>query len=159
VGTPVTCGHQALRIVTRVEALVGGVLRQGHAAALVGFALEDGAHERFQIELLVGQKLRGGAQELLIAGRIRDTEIINRLDQAGPKEILPDAIDDGAAEIRVVARGEPVGESFAAVRRIIEGKGVAVQGLGLLRATGERLVDVTLVGREDDFLAVAAATL
>src|SRR2546422_5644286 len=40
------------------SARVGGVFSQRRAGALIGFRLENGAHERFQVELLVGQIFR-----------------------------------------------------------------------------------------------------
>ena len=42
-------------------------------------------------------------------------EVIDRFDQADAEESSPDAVDDGSGEIRVIGRGDPLGQNLARV--------------------------------------------
>ena len=85
-------GHEPAWIVTGEEARVRCVPRQRRAAALISLGLENGAHERFEVELLIGQILRGGRKKLFVAGRIGRAQVIYRVRDSNAEEICPDAI-------------------------------------------------------------------
>ncbi len=40
-------------------------------------------------------------------------EVVDRFDQADAEEAGPDAVDDGPGEIRVLGRGDPLGQDLA----------------------------------------------
>jgi hypothetical protein len=110
-------GHQALRVVAGVESGVILVFRERLAAALIGLALHDGAHERLEIELLLHEVRGRVTQQFFIAGRVRHAEVVHGLDQRHSEEVFPHAIRDAAGEPRVLRRGEPLRERNAAVFR------------------------------------------
>ena len=108
-------GLQTARDVVGAVAEVGDVFGKGDAAALVGLALQNGAHEGLQIELLLHEMLAGGGEERFVAGGIGDAEVIDGFDEAAAEEVGPHAVHDGALEEFVVGAGEPVREGDAAI--------------------------------------------
>ena len=48
-------------------------------------------------------------------GRVADADVVDRLDDADAEEVGPDEVGEVRGEVRVLRRGEPVGQHHAAV--------------------------------------------
>src|SRR5687768_18586330 len=81
----------------------------------------------------------GGGEKFLVAGGVGHAQIVDVFDQADSEEICPDAVDDGAGEIRIFGRSEPVGQRFTAVASVVGRKRFAIEWRGSLRFAAERL--------------------
>ena len=126
---------------------------------MIGFRLKNGAHQRLEVELLIGEIIRDRSQERLVTGRVGHAQVVHGVDQPDAKEIGPDAVHNRARKVGVVARGQPVGQRFAPVARVVRGQRCAIERRGRLRLAGQRLNDVALVGCKNDFLPVARPRL
>ncbi len=146
----------ATRQVAREVALVGGVSFDGCAGALVGGAVEDEAHEFAQVEISCGKMVCDGGEERFVGSRVGSSEIVDGVDDADTEKAGPDAVGDGAREVGVVGRSEPVGEGFAPVLRIVHRQGGCVERGGWLGFAGARLDEVAVWIDEERAFSVTA---
>ena len=82
--------------------IVLALVRAG-AGQLIGLRGRDGADEKFQVELVVGELLGQQVEQFGMAGgAVAADHLVDRLDQAGAEEVGPDAVDGGAGEVGIV---------------------------------------------------------
>lgn len=151
-------GFQSAWDVVGAVAEVGDVFGKGDAAALVGLALQNGAHEGFQVELLLHEVLARGGEERFVAGGIGDAEVIDGLDEATAEKVCPHAVHDGALEELIIGAGEPVRERDASI--LAGGHRDGLQGIERtrrLRFAGERRDEIALrVAEKHAFIGLRA---
>lgn len=151
-------GLQSARDVVGAVAEVGDVFGKGDAAALVGLALQDGAHQGLQVEFLLHEVLARGGEERLVAGGIGDAEVIDGLDESAAEKVRPHAVHDGALEEFVVSAREPVREGDASI--LAGGHRDGLQGIERarrLRFAGERRDEIALgVAEKHAFVGLRA---
>ena len=108
-------GGEHTRLVVGKISLVSFVQRRRPGTRLVGAAVQDHAQQMASIVAGSGEVLRQGIEQLRIGRRVGIAEIIERFDNPAPHQIRPDAVRLDACEKRIPIRGEPIGESLAAV--------------------------------------------
>ena len=138
-----------------VEAFVGRVAGQRHAGALIGLALENRAHQDLQIKLLRDEKTRRGVEQFLVAGGIGFAQVIHGLHQAHAEVVRPDAVHNGAGEVWIFRRDQPLGQMRAAVGGGIHRQRLAIQRFGHLGPAGQRLHEIALSGVEHNLVAIS----
>src|SRR5207302_8914318 len=89
----------------------------------------------------------------------RSAQIIHRFDQSNPHKISPHAIHNRAREIWILRRGEPVGEDFAAVARVVRRNRRRIERRGGLWFAGARLDQVTARFDVTGAFTIAAASV
>src|SRR3954451_7252985 len=108
----------------------------GFHRQLVGARLADELHHVSRIEVAFYEFSREVVEQLGIAWRVAGPDVVEWLDDPAAREITPHPIDVTLGEIRVVGRGDPVGEFFAArlvfLRRMfgLEWEGGRTDGAG-----------------------------
>src|SRR5207244_2964768 len=79
---------------------------------------------------------------LRIGCRVAGADVVDRLDDADPEQIAPQAVDVTPGEVGIVGRGQPGGEAFTARR----GLGLLVSNLerelGALLGAGTQVLDL-----------------
>ena len=95
--------------------------------------------------------------ERLVAGRIADAEVVDRLDEADGEVVGPHPVDDIPGEVGIFWRGEPSGEGLAAVGGGLEWQGRCVERGRGLRLAGARLEELARILDKQRPLAVTAA--
>ena len=89
--------------------------RPRRAGARVRVAARDERGESQQIAAAVAEAAREEVEELGVRGGIRVAQVVHRLDEAAPEELLPDPVRDRAVETQRIAVEEPIGEGLAAI--------------------------------------------
>lgn len=82
--------------------------------ALVSFGSEDQADDVPNV-VIVGDELNGEPIEEFGVAGLSAFPIVERFDETGTKELLPDAIDDDSGEADVLGSGDQDGEAFAGI--------------------------------------------
>ena len=152
-------GHVASWEVAGEVALIGRVSFDGCAGALIGGAREDEAHELAQVEVSGGEVVCDGGEERFVGGGVGGAEIVDGVDDTDAEEVGPDAVGYGASEVGVTGRGEPVGEGFASVPRIVHRQRRSIEGRWGLGFTGSRLNEIAVGIDEKGSLTVSAASV
>jgi len=142
-----------------VKAGIGGVLRRGFARALVSLGLHDEAHERFEIEFLIGEIIGKGRKEFFVAGRIRDAHVIDGLNEPDGHKISPDAIHDRAREVGIVAGDKPIGEGISTIFCGVNRQRLAIKRRGRLRFACKRLDEIAGIRYKYDVVTFTRAGL
>ena len=149
--------HQSARVGTGEPAPVVDIPGQGRARAAVGLRGEDQTHQALEVVAVLDQVGSQRRHERLVAGWIADTEVVDRLDEADGEVVGPHPVDDRAGEVGVVGRGEPGGESLAAVGGGLEWQGRCVERGGGLRLASARLKELAGILDKQRPLAVTTA--
>ena len=66
------------------------------------------------VELALDELRREPVEQLGVGGRIARADVVNRLDDAHPEQVTPQAVDITLGKIRVVRAGHPRGEFLSA---------------------------------------------
>ena len=146
-------GLQSARDVMRAVAEVADVFGKGDAAALIGLALQKGAHEGLQVELLLHDLITQSSEEWLVTRGIGDAEVIDGFDEAGAEKVCPHSVHDGALEEFVICARQPLSKRDTTVLRGSESHGLQrIERSRRLRFSGERSDKISLRIREENTL-------
>ena len=105
---------------------------------------------------MLGGVFAEGGEQLFVAGGIRGSQVVHRLNQPHAEEVGPHPVDDRPGEVRILWRRQPAGERFATVARIGDRERCAVERSRWLGPAGARLQEVAPGLHEHRSLAVAA---
>ncbi len=95
-----------------------------------------------------------GFEQRRVAGRVRRTQVIDRLHDPTAHQVGPDPVDDHLGKIRVLGTGHPVGQGFAGIRvRVVGLSRLAEEGLGRQDFTAQGMLNRAPFGCEHDLFA------
>ena len=106
--------------------------------------------------MVLDEEAAESGEQLFVAGRVGQPEVIDVFDDSGAEIVGPNAVDDRSGEVRVLRCDEPVGKMFASVAGGVQGDGLAVEWFGELRFSGSWLDEFTGGGGKDRLVAVAS---
>ena len=101
-------GHHGADVAASEAVLVEAVRLVGRARELIGPRHEDGLFDGADVVLALHEVGGEGGEEFLVGGRVRQREVIDRMDDPGAEVVPPDAVDEAPCEVGVVLFAHPL---------------------------------------------------
>ena len=75
---------------------------------LVSLRVANVPHQAFEVVVVFHQLVAELFEQLGVAGRVADADVVHRLDDSLAEEVGPDAVGDAGGKVRVFRAGEPL---------------------------------------------------